>query len=325
VASNSARSNAGGPAALTAAAARAHGLRIVRLTDATVAELRACAPVGADCGNPIDLTPHATARHYRDVLERVLADDDVDAVLALYVPPLVEHAPDIAAAIVEAATSAPGKPLLASYLSRAGVDPVLTRDDRIVPTFAWPESAAVALGRVANYARWRSAPGGVVRELPDIDRASAELLVREQPPGQLDLGRATALLGCFGIPSATASDTAAEGRDTVVTVSADPVFGPIVSFGVAGDYIDLFGDVGRRITPLSDRDAAELVRSIRAFPLLSGERGGPAYDVSAVEETLLRVSTLVEFLPQVSELELRLRVLVTGAVAVSARICLDLA
>jgi acyl-CoA synthetase (NDP forming)/RimJ/RimL family protein N-acetyltransferase len=316
--------NAGGPAALCAAAARANGLRVVRLDDATLSEIGDRAPVGADLSNPIDLTPHAGAEHYRNILTAVLADENVDAVVALFVPPLVEHAPEVAAAIVEAAESAPAKPLLASYLSRGGVDSELMRDELIVPTYVWPESAAIALGRVAEYARWRSEPAGVVRELPDIDRGQAEALVRNESPGWLDVSRVTALLGCFGIRGVADGDQAAEGRDTVIAVSHDPVFGPIVSFGVAGDYIDLFGDVGRRITPLSDRDAAELVRSIRAFPLLSGQRGESALDVPALEEMLLRVSALVEFLPQIAELLLPLRLLdAGGAVAIRPRIRLS--
>jgi acyl-CoA synthetase (NDP forming)/RimJ/RimL family protein N-acetyltransferase len=317
-------SNAGGPARLAAAAARAHGLRVVRLGDATADEIRDHAPVGADVSNPIDLTPHAGAQHYREVLGSVLQDDNVDAVIALFVPPLVEHAPKVATAIAEAAESTPGKPLLASYLSRGGVDAALTRGDRIVPTFVWPESAAIALGRVAEYARWRSEPAGVVPELPGIDRTRAEFLMRGSPRGWLDSDRVTALLACFGIRSVADGDETTEGRDTVITVSHEPVFGPVVSFGVAGDYIDLFGDVSRRITPLSDRDAADLVGSIRAYPLLSGERGGPVFDVAALEDTLLRISALVELLPEIEDLELRpLRVFTSGAVAVSARVRLS--
>jgi acyl-CoA synthetase (NDP forming) len=316
--------NAGGPAGLAAAAARGHGLRIAGLSDETVAQVSACAPAGTDTANPIDLTPHAGAQHYRNVLAAVLADENVDAVLALFVPPLVEHATEVAAAIVEASEAVPGKPLLASYLSLGGVDAALTRGDLVVPTFVWPESAAVALGRVAEYARWRSAPAGVVRDLPGIDRSRAEALLRNSPPGSLEPAQVTALLDCFGIRSAADAAEIAEGRDTVISVSHDPVFGPVISFGIAGEYIDLFGDVARRITPLSDRDAAELVRSVRAFPLLSGERGGPTYDVSAVEETLLRISALVEFLPQIEEIDLPLRLPSTGgAVAVEPRIRLS--
>lgn len=316
--------NAGGPAALAAAAARAHGLRLVTLDEEKMAEICSCAPAGTDVSNPIDLTPHAGASHYRDVLDVVLREESVDAVLALFVPPLVEHAPEVAAAIAEASESFPEKPLLASYLSRGGVDAALTRGDRVVPTFVWPESAAVALGRVAEYARWRSQPAGVVRELPGIDRDRAEMLLRDRPPGWMDQGQAQALLQCFGIRAAADGDELSGGRDSVVTVSHDVVFGPVVSFGIAGDYIDLFGDVARRITPLSDRDAAELVRSVRAFPLLSGERGGTAYDVSALMETLLRVSALVETLPQIQDLDMRLRLMPRGgAVSMASRIRLS--
>ena len=218
----------------------------------------------------------------------------------------------------------PGKSLLASYLSLGGIDAALTRGDRVVPTFVWPESAAVALGRVAEYARWRAAPAGVVRDLPGIDRSRAEALLRSGPPGSLEPAQVTELLDCFGIRGTAATADIAEGRDTVISVSHDPVFGPVISFGIAGDYIDLFGDVARRITPLSDRDAAELVRSVRAFPLLSGERGGPTYDISALEEALLRVSALVEFLPRIEEIDLPLRLPSTGgAVAVEPRILLS--
>jgi acyl-CoA synthetase (NDP forming) len=217
----------------------------------------------------------------------------------------------------------PSKPVVASYLSRSGLEPELTRGSRIVPSYAWPESAAVALGRLAEYARWRAAPAGVVRQLSAIDRDRAEDLVRDSPAGWLEPATATALLESFGIRCAEAGSELPDGRDTVVTVSHDLVFGPVVSFGVSGDYIDLFGDVARRITPLSDRDAADLIRSVKAFPLLSGERVGSPYDVAALEDVLLRVSALVESQHRIEHLELNpLRVLVDagGAVAMAARV-----
>ncbi len=315
-------SNAGGPASLAAASARAHGLRVSELHDDTVAAIRASTPAGVHVANPIDLTPHAGAAHYRAVVTAVLQDDGVDAVLALFVPPLVEHSADVASAIVAASAAAPTKPVVASYLSRSGLEPELTLGDRVVPTYAWPESAAVALGRLAEYARWRATPAGLVRELPGIHRDSAEELVRANPAGWLPPAEVAALLGCFGIRCALDGSERPAGRDTVVTVSHDPVFGPVVTFGVSGDYIELFDDVTHRITPLSDRDAADLVRSVRAFPLLSGEKGGPACDVAALEDTLLRVSALVEFQHRIAELELSpLRVLAGGgAVAMAARV-----
>jgi acyl-CoA synthetase (NDP forming) len=88
-------------------------------------------------------------------------------------------------------------------------------------------------------------------------------------------------------------------------VGADPVFGPVVSFGLTGDYADLMADVAHRVTPLSDRDAREMVRSLRAAPLLDGRTGGPGVDLGALEETVLRIAAMVDDLPRIEALELR--------------------
>jgi acyl-CoA synthetase (NDP forming)/GNAT superfamily N-acetyltransferase len=114
-----------------------------------------------------------------------------------------------------------------------------------------------------------------------------------------------------------------EGTGLTVGVQGDPLFGPLVSFGVGGLYSEVLRDRVLRVTPLTDRDAAEMVRSVRSFPLLLGYRGHPASDLKAVEETLLRVSRLVEELPEVTELELNpLRAFAPGqgVVVLSARV-----
>jgi acyl-CoA synthetase (NDP forming) len=87
-----------------------------------------------------------------------------------------------------------------------------------------------------------------------------------------------------------------------VTVGAmeDPVVGPLVSFGVAGVATDLLGDRAYRILPLSDVDAAELVRSVRAAPLLFGYRAREPVDVPAIEELLLRVARLADEFPTIN-------------------------
>jgi acyl-CoA synthetase (NDP forming) len=94
------------------------------------------------------------------------------------------------------------------------------------------------------------------------------------------------------------------GAEVMVGVTQDPVFGPLIAFGLGGIHVEILGDVCFRVTPLTDRDAAEMVRSIRGWRLLQGYRGHPAADVPALEEVLLRVSRLVEEVPEVSELDL---------------------
>jgi len=90
----------------------------------------------------------------------------------------------------------------------------------------------------------------------------------------------------------------------MVGVTDDPLFGPLIAFGLGGIHVEVLADVAFRITPLTDRDAAEMVRSIRGYRLLEGYRGHPPADVDAIQEVLLRVSRLVEEVPQVCELDM---------------------
>lgn len=94
---------------------------------------------------------------------------------------------------------------------------------------------------------------------------------------------------------------APSGVPVVVRALEDPLFGPIVSFGLAGDAVDLLGDVAHRIPPLTDVDVHDLVRSVKASPRLFGYRSTPALHVAGLEDLLARVSRLAEDLPEVAE------------------------
>ncbi len=94
------------------------------------------------------------------------------------------------------------------------------------------------------------------------------------------------------------------GVEVMIGVTDDPLFGPLIAFGLGGIHVEIFGDVQFRITPLTDRDAAEMVRGVKAYRLLTGYRGYPPADLEALEDTLLRVSRLVEEIPEISELDL---------------------
>ena len=85
----------------------------------------------------------------------------------------------------------------------------------------------------------------------------------------------------------------------------DPLFGPIISFGLTGDATELLGDVGYRIPPLTDMDVEELVRSVKASPRLRGYRGTPALEIAALHDVIARVSRMADDLPELAELELK--------------------
>jgi acyl-CoA synthetase (NDP forming) len=94
------------------------------------------------------------------------------------------------------------------------------------------------------------------------------------------------------------------GTEVMVGVTQDPLFGPLVAFGLGGIHVEVLGDVCFRVTPLTNQDASEMVRGIRGHRLLQGYRGHPAADIPAIEEVLLRISRLVEEVPEVVELDL---------------------
>ncbi|MFF7547260.1 GNAT family N-acetyltransferase [Streptomyces canus] len=303
--------NAGGPAALTVGACAASGLCVPALGERTRQALRPALAPHADVSNPIDLTPTATAAHYRQALDAALADDGIDAAVVLFMPPLADKPDEVASAILDAAAARPDKPVLASFLGGAGVADLLHRGDLVVPTYTFPEAAATSLGHAAAYQTWRSTPAGVVPDLAGVDTERARSLIASCDPGPVPAAVAAELLASYGI--AVRDSEPGPGPDAFLTVRADPVFGPVVAFGLTGDYADLMADVAHRVTPLSDRDAREMVRSLRAAPLLDGRTGGPGVDLAALEETVLRISAMVEDLPEIEALELRpVRLLAPG-------------
>ncbi|MPZ53522.1 MAG: GNAT family N-acetyltransferase [Acidimicrobiia bacterium] len=94
------------------------------------------------------------------------------------------------------------------------------------------------------------------------------------------------------------------GHEVIVGMTQDPNFGPLVLFGLGGITVELLGDVAFRIHPLTDADTAEMVRSIKGFPLLEGYRNEPSGDIEALEETLSRVSTMISAVPEIAEMDM---------------------
>jgi len=275
-----------------------------------------------------------------------------------------------------------------------------------LPVYRFPEEAARALARAAEYGSWRERPEGRLPELPGLRRDEAAALLAaalagetagESQPRWLAPDEVASLLDCYGLPlaewrlagmpgeagaaaeelggpvalkavaprllhkteargvmlglsgaervRAAAQEMAAavaaaghtverflvqrmvgDGVELLVGVVNDASFGPVVACGAGGTAVELLKDVAVRITPLTDRDAAEMVRSLATFPLLDGYRGAPRADVAALEDLLLRVSALVEAHPQVAELDCNpVKVLPHGAVVVDARVRVEAA
>ena len=111
------------------------------------------------------------------------------------------------------------------------------------------------------------------------------------------------------------------GKETIIGMTLDPQFGPVLMFGLGGIYVEALKDVVFRVQPVTDVDAAEMVRSIRGVRLLEGVRGEPASDLRAVEEVIQRVSQLVGDHQEIREMDVNpWMAFPQGGVAVDGRI-----
>jgi acyl-CoA synthetase (NDP forming) len=277
----------------------------------------ALAAAGLSPEPPVDLGPEAWAPDYAETIERTAAD--VDAVVAVHVP-VADRSDDVAEALHAAAPG--GTTLLGAFMALSEAELAALARGGDVPLYRSPVEAARALGRVARYARWRERQSDERPALGGTDPDAAAAVIAAalaRGEGWLEPEEADALLAAYGIPTAAARPDA--GLELVAGVLADPDFGPVVVCGLGGRTAELLGDVGVGLAPLRRADAAELVRSLRSFPLLQGYRGAPVADVAALEDMLVRIAALADAHPEVSELDCD-PVLVTadGAAAVAARV-----
>ncbi|MGW1105595.1 bifunctional acetate--CoA ligase family protein/GNAT family N-acetyltransferase [Streptomyces sp. NPDC002540] len=162
----------------------------------------------------------------------------------------------------------------------------------------------VALKTTAPHLRHRADLGGV-----RLDLGNENALRRAY-------GELTDLLGKPAELQPVVQAMAPRGVDTVVRAAIDPAAGAVLSFGLAGAPSELLGDTAHRLVPATDRDAAELIRSIRAAPVLFGWRGAAPVDTAALEEQLLRVSRLVDDHPEVVSIALEPVVVATQGLTV---------
>jgi acyl-CoA synthetase (NDP forming) len=114
------------------------------------------------------------------------------------------------------------------------------------------------------------------------------------------------------------------GVEVIIGMSKDAQFGPVLMFGLGGILVEVLKDVSFRVVPLTRRDAREMIREIKGYPLLEGYRGREPVGVSGLEEMLLKVSAFIEQNPGVRELDLNpVLAYSDGAVAVDARIVME--
>ena len=266
--------NAGGPGILIADACESHGLRVDNLSTATQDALRAILAEEASVSNPVDMIASATPGQIEQSLRIVLADPNVDAVIASYVP-LALEAPLVARAFEEGARGS-DKPVLAVLMSKRGLPQGMAElAGSPIPAYRFPESAARALGAMWRQQQWMARPRGYCATY-DVDREEAAMLLesaREAGREHLNLPEGLRLLEAYGVPTAawsvarSASEAIAAAGELGGTVALKVVSAEILHKSEAGAIrlgldsteaiADAFGDLEALLERTSSDAAAE--------------------------------------------------------------------
>jgi len=162
----------------------------------------------------------------------------------------------------------------------------------------------------------KSDSGGVKLGIANATQASKAyseimLSIKQKYPGAI-------------IHGLTVQKMAPPGIQVIVGMNKDPQFGPVLMFGLGGILVELLKDVSFRIVPVTKRDAAEMIREIKGYPLLEGYRGQEPANIDALQDIIVRVSQFVERTPEIKELDLNpIFAYRDKAVSVDARIVLE--
>ncbi|MDD5082889.1 MAG: GNAT family N-acetyltransferase, partial [Dehalococcoidales bacterium] len=336
--------NGGGPGIIAADAATVNGLDIKELPIEASAKIRPILKRDINLGNPIDTTAGATAQEYEGILKVLATDKDVDAVLAIFAPPIVVETKAMEGALRRVAPvfRRYKKPLLGCFIGQKGLSAQLGTHGHFIPLYTFPEEAILSLKRAVEYAELRCKPRGKIPIIKDIQKAKARALVdtvtkdSTERPLWLSAGEISELLAYYGIHQAevvvartpSEAKTAAKklgfpvavklasptithktdvggvvlnlaserevekaynaikknleklgrqqemsgvtvqqmitgGIETIVGVTQDPSFGPLMMFGSGGIYAELIKDVTLKLHPITDLDATEMIDSLK--------------------------------------------------------------
>ena len=371
--------NSGGPGIMATDAVCEYGMQMAKITDATKEKLRSFLPSAASVKNPIDMIASAPIEHYKQTLETVIADENVDMIIVIYLPFLGLKDIDVAKAVMEIKAEHPEKPVIGVFMTKSEFFSQLSDMDVNVPFFMYAEEAADGLNRLNQQRLWMERPEGKI-PVYDVDTERAKKIIRQalsEDRAQLTTRESIDVLDAYGIrvcksgfatteeeaitignsigypvvmkmTSKTTSHKTDVGgvrvniqseeqlraeyrdliskltekglidglegviiqemvkgnREMVCGIATDPQYGPMMMFGLGGVFIEVMKDVTFRIAPLTDVDAKEMIKSVKAYKLLEGARGTTPAQMDQIEETLLRLSQLVHDFSFIDELDI---------------------
>lgn len=371
--------NSGGPGIMATDAVCEYGMQMAQLSEETKAKLRSFLPAAASVKNPVDMIASAPLEHYRQTLETLLADENVDMIMAIYLPFLGLKDIDVAKALMEIKAQHPEKPIVGVFMTNNDFFKQLADMDVNMPFFMYAEEAVDGMNRLNQQRLWVEKPVGEEVRF-DVDQGRARAIIAEavaEGRDQLSTRESIDVLEAYGVRVcqagfarteeeavaiadrigypivmkmtskttshktdvggvrvgiASAEDLRAQyqdlvakleerglldglegviiqemvkgSREMVCGIATDPQYGPQLMFGLGGVFIEVMKDVTFRIAPITDVDAHEMVRSVKAYKLLEGARGTTPAQIDQIESTLLRLSQLVSDFAFIDELDI---------------------
>ena len=265
-------SNAGGPAIMAADACEAQGLSLASLSESTRDALRRLLPAAASLGNPVDMLASAPPEHYREATRLLLADDGIDSLVIIFIPPLVTKADEVAQAVTAGAAGT-AKPVLANFISSRGAPRELVP----IPSYLFPEAAVTALARATAYGAWRRRPKGSIPELPGIDADTGRAVIDgalARGEGWLTPEEAQRLMEAIGVR--TARTQLADTADAAAAAARS--IGYPVALKAAGPEIVHKTEVGGIVLDVRDE------QMLRAAVHTLGSRLGSAMTATLVQQ-----------------------------------------
>jgi acetyl coenzyme A synthetase (ADP forming)-like protein len=255
--------NAGGPGIMCADACQAAGLDVVELPPHVRSRLAGFLAPEASLSNPIDMIATASAESYRRTIKTLVAEGCCDAIVAIFVPPLITRAEDVARAIRTAALDADGVAIATVFMNSEGAPPA-EDGEAGVPSFGFPEDAARALGHVAGYGHWRNQPIGRLPQLDDVRSDEAAAILARRRDGWLAPLDVTALLDCYGLAHVATRQVSGPAEAAAV---AEELGVPVALKAVAAGLVHKSDAGGVRLGldgAAAVREAAkEIVRAVR--------------------------------------------------------------
>ena len=371
--------NSGGPGIMATDAVSEYGMKMAQLSDATKDKLRSFLPAAASVKNPVDMIASAPIEHYKQTLETVIADENVDMIVVIYLPFLGLKDIDVAQAIMQIKAEHPQKPIVGVFMTTNEFFAKLSDMDVNVPFFMYAEQAVDGLNRLNQQRLWVEKPAGSIPSF-EVNKDKAQRIMQQsRDEGRLQLttresidvldaygvrvcrsgfacseDEAVAIADRIGYPvvmkmtSKTTSHKTDVGgvrvnigsaealrdqyrdliaklkerglleglegviiqemvkgnREMVCGVATDPQYGHMMMFGLGGVFIEVMKDVTFRMAPLTDIDAQDMIRSVKAYKLLEGARGTKPAQLDQLRDVLLRLSQLVSDFPEIEELDI---------------------